>query len=172
MLRYQRNEPADTSTPETSLDDAAAALHQGLLEIKRAYRFQDRDRICCYDISVTQCWAMRELEALQAATLNQLAAALLLDKSTVSRVVDALERKGYLTRRRHPDDGRAILLELTDPGRDLLERIEAELLERERELLTELEPEARAAVVRTLGRLAELASRQLCPAEDSSCGTG
>ncbi len=83
------------------------------------YQFRDRDRICCYDVSVTQCYALEALVRRGGMTLNDLAAHLYLDKSTASRVVDALERKGYVDRPPHPDDRRALLLEATAAGRAL-----------------------------------------------------
>jgi DNA-binding MarR family transcriptional regulator len=49
-----------------------------------------------------------------------------LDKSTASRVVDALERKGYVERTRHPDDGRALLIQATVAGSRLAVRIRAQ----------------------------------------------
>ena len=59
----------------------------------RVYQFRDRDRICCFDVSVSQCYALEGLVRRGGLTLNELAAHLYLDKSTASRVVDALERK-------------------------------------------------------------------------------
>jgi DNA-binding MarR family transcriptional regulator len=153
----------------SGLDDDAEQLHHALIQLKRAYRHNDRDRICCHDISVTQCWALRELDRLGRATLNQLAAALQLDKSTVSRVVDALERKGYVSRAPHPADGRAVLIEATAAGDDLRARIEADLLDQERRMLSEFEPEVRRGVVRMLRRLAGAAARQLGSGDPEPC---
>ncbi|HEV7679173.1 MAG TPA: MarR family transcriptional regulator [Candidatus Dormibacteraeota bacterium] len=54
--------------------------------------------------------------------LTDLAAALWLDKSTVTRQVATLEAAGLATRVADPSDGRAALVGLTDAGRDLLAR--------------------------------------------------
>jgi DNA-binding MarR family transcriptional regulator len=54
--------------------------------------------------------------------LTDLAAALWLDKSTVTRQVATLEAAGLSTRVTDPSDGRAALIGLTDEGRDLLGR--------------------------------------------------
>lgn len=48
-----------------------------------------------------------------------------LDLSSISRQVAALERDGWVSRRRDPGDSRAALLELTTAGRDGLARIRA-----------------------------------------------
>ena len=54
-----------------------------------------------------------------------LAEALDLDLSSVSRQAAALEREGYVSRERDPEDSRAALLELTPAGGDVLARLRA-----------------------------------------------
>lgn len=153
-----------------ALDADAAQLHRVLLELKRAYQFRDRDCICCYDISVTQCWALEALIRRSGLTLNELAGELYLEKSTASRVVSALERKGYVQRARHPEDGRAVLLSATAAGKRLYSRIEKELLAQERRLLAEFDPEVRRSLIRLLGRLTDVANSGLL-AEGGKCCT-
>ncbi len=143
--------------PDPALDADAAALHRVLSELKRVYQFRDLDRICCYDISVTQCWALDALVGAGSLTLNQLAAELYLDKSTTSRVVNALERKGYVRRTRHPEDGRAVVLRATAAGARLQTRIEREMLEMTRSLLSEFDDEVRRSMVQLIGRLVDAA---------------
>jgi DNA-binding MarR family transcriptional regulator len=48
--------------------------------------------------------------------------------TSVTSIVDRLEAAGLVVRRRHPDDGRAVLAEITDDGRALVERATAELV--------------------------------------------
>lgn len=154
--------------PGPSLDAHAAELHAALRDLKRIYQFRDRDRICCHDISVTQCWALDALVRAGPLSLNELAAKLYLDKSTASRVVNALERKGYVQRRRNPADGRAVSLEVTASGARLVARIESEMVAEEKRLLAEFEPEVRTAMIRLIGRLAEAASAYMV-AEGGKC---
>ena len=47
---------AARSAESTALQADAETLHAALSELVRVYQFRDRDRICCHDISVTQCW--------------------------------------------------------------------------------------------------------------------
>jgi DNA-binding MarR family transcriptional regulator len=49
-----------------------------------------------------------------------------LNPTMVSRVVGALEKSGWVARSQHPDDGRAVLAEVTPAGRDLYERLQRE----------------------------------------------
>jgi DNA-binding MarR family transcriptional regulator len=48
--------------------------------------------------------------------------------TSVTSIVDRLESAGLVVRRRHPEDGRAVLAEITDSGRSLVERATAELV--------------------------------------------
>ena len=46
---------------EESLQRTAEELQAAIADLVRVYQFRDRDRICCYDISVTQCYALETL---------------------------------------------------------------------------------------------------------------
>ncbi len=48
--------------------------------------------------------------------------------TSVTSIVDRLETAGLVVRRRHPEDGRAVLAEITEDGRTLVERATAELV--------------------------------------------
>jgi DNA-binding MarR family transcriptional regulator len=48
--------------------------------------------------------------------------------TSVTSIVDRLEAAGLVVRRRHPDDGRAVLAEITDAGRALVEAATADLV--------------------------------------------
>jgi MarR family 2-MHQ and catechol resistance regulon transcriptional repressor len=146
-------------TPPLQRD--AVRLYEALSDLVRVYQFRDRDTICCHDISVTQCYALEALARLGPRTLNELAAELYLDKSTASRVVTTLERKAYVTRQAHPQDKRAVSIDLTAAGRRLLDRIQRDLVEETRQLLSEFEPAVRAAAPVLLDRLARAAERRL-----------
>jgi DNA-binding MarR family transcriptional regulator len=154
--------------PDSALERDTEELYQALSDLIRVYESRDRDRICCHDVSVTQCNALEALVRRGGMTLNDLAAQLYLDKSTASRVVDALERKGYVARMTHPQDRRAVLLEATKAGRALEEKIRGSILAQERELLARFAPEVRQAMTRLLRQLGRAAASNIqtgcCPA--------
>jgi MarR family transcriptional regulator, 2-MHQ and catechol-resistance regulon repressor len=151
------------------LDADAVDLHAALSELVRVYQFRDRDRICCHDISVTQCYALEALIRRGPSGLNDLAAELYLDKSTASRVVATLERKKYVTRERHPDDGRAVVLSASPAGRRLYERIRTDLVTETRQLLEDFEPEVRKGAARLILRLARAAAERSGVAPGAGC---
>jgi DNA-binding MarR family transcriptional regulator len=147
--------PRKGANPELQTD--AENLYAALSELVRVYQFRDRDRICCHDISVTQCYALEALVRRGPSGLNELAADLFLDKSTASRVVTTLQRKGYVARVAHSEDRRAVVLTVTPAGRQLHERIRKDLVAEERALLADFEPEVRKAAPKLLLRLARAA---------------
>jgi DNA-binding MarR family transcriptional regulator len=161
-----------TRTPIADLDRDTRDLYAALNDLVRLYQFRDRDTICCHDISVTQCYALQSLARGGAMTLKALAADLMLDKSTASRVVETLERKGYVRRAEHPDDARAMNIEMTTKGRSLCRRIEDELLDEERAIMAKLDPEMRRAtigVVRDLAGLAAVRAGRTAPCCTPEC---
>jgi DNA-binding MarR family transcriptional regulator len=84
---------------------------------------------------------------------SDLAAALYLDKSTVSRQIDAAARLGLVERRPHPGDARAVTVALTPDARQRLEAVRAARLDRWRAALAEWAPGDIAELTRLLGQL-------------------
>lgn len=68
--------------------------------------------------------------------------------TSVTSIVDRLQRSGFVVRRRHPADGRAVLAEITEPGRAVVEAATADL--------TAAEFGLGALSTAELGRLTEL----------------
>jgi MarR family transcriptional regulator, 2-MHQ and catechol-resistance regulon repressor len=156
-------------TSDSALRRDAAELRRALSRLIRVYAFRERDRICCHDVSVTQCYALDALGEEGPLTLNELAAALYLDKSTASRVVDGLERKGYARRLENPASARSILVDITPAGDGLRRRIEGEIVEDEMRLLAGVAPEVRAAAAQLVGRLAAAAAARVDTSGGSCC---
>jgi DNA-binding MarR family transcriptional regulator len=144
------------SAEELTLE--ARSLYRAVSRLARVYQFRDRDRICCHDLSITQYYTLEAIILEGPMGLNDLVPLLVLDKSTLSRVIDGLERKGYVKRERDPEDGRAVRLASTPAGRDLQSRIEADLVAAHRQILEEFEPGVRRSIPRAVERLAEAAA--------------
>ncbi len=155
--------------PAGSHTASVEAFHQALKAFLKVYQFRDRDRICCFDVSVTQSEALDVLVESGPATQNQLSAALYLDKSTTSRVIATLERKGYVRRTGHPNDGRAFLVEITTQGQKLHDTIEASLLEQQARMLATVPDELRAQMVELLRRMTATASAGISTAGGVCC---
>lgn len=143
---------------DETLDRDARDLHRAVAELVRVYQFRDRKRICYYDISVTQCYALGALVAKGPMTLNALAGELFLDKSTTSRTVDALEKKSYVLRSANPGDARALKIEITAGGRGLHDRILQDLYEETRALAADFDSKGRRATTEFIERFTRKAA--------------
>ena len=142
---------------DAALQRDAQALHEALSHLVRVYQFRDRDKICCYDVSVTQCYALEVLVERGPLRSVALAEALKLDKSTTSRVVDALVRKDYVEKSTDAEDARAVSLRVTRQGRALYQRINGELIAQQAELIRGLDADVRAGATEIIRRLAKAA---------------
>jgi len=152
-----------TKTPATdsaTLTKDAWRLQEAVASLVRVYQYRDRDRICCHDISVTQCHALELLVADGPVRSLVLAKSLMLDKSTTTRVIDALERKGYVERLMDPADARATLLRASASGKRLHQKINADLVRQQEEILENMPEAARAAAIDVIERLALDARRR------------
>jgi DNA-binding MarR family transcriptional regulator len=79
-----------------------------------------------------------ELHRLGASTQQALAATLKVSPRNVTGLVDALESHGYLERRPHPTDRRALLVTLTDLGRQTMARMAADREQAAAQLVSDL----------------------------------
>jgi DNA-binding MarR family transcriptional regulator len=109
-------------------------------------------------LTTVHAFAMRFIAANEVVTTVEVAQHLGMTKQSASEIVCALERDGYVSRRPHPNDGRARTIELTGSGRTAL----AGSQQRWTRLEKEWEEIAGADELRTVRRALEdyLADRQ------------
>lgn len=151
------------ATAVPALDHDALALSEAVADLVRLYQFRDRDQVSCFGVSVTQCYALEALTVDGPLRAQALAGRLFLNKSTVSRVVDALQRKGLVERLPDPDDQRAWLLHVTAEGRALHARIQADLLRQHVAIVADLDASTRAAATEVIRRFAAAAAQRFRP---------
>ncbi len=161
--------PVADPTADPSLLADARRLSDALSELVRVVQFRDRDRACCHDVSVSQCHALQGVVDAGVLTINDLAARLYLDKSTASRIADGLVRKGLLARERDAGDGRIVHLVATPEGRAVCARIEGDLAVDYAEMLTDFDPEVRAALTRLVSRLGRSFAARVVTTGGSCC---
>ncbi|WP_428563800.1 MAG: MarR family winged helix-turn-helix transcriptional regulator [Solidesulfovibrio sp. DCME] len=110
-------------------------------------------------MTAEQWGAALVLASGEAMTQQQLGARLFLEKSSVSRLVDGLERRGFISRAPDPDDGRQKLVVLTPQATAMLEpcaAIAREVLEEAQHGMDAGERRAcRALLLRIIDNLAE-----------------
>jgi DNA-binding MarR family transcriptional regulator len=105
--------------PEPGID--AARLRVAVLRLSRRLRKHE-----LAGLTPSQLSTLASVGKQGPVRLGDLAAVERIAPSTLTRLVSALEERGYLLRQPAPDDARAYLVTITDSGREVLERIREE----------------------------------------------
>jgi DNA-binding MarR family transcriptional regulator len=143
------------------------ALYRALSSLVRRYQFRNREEVCCYGLTVSQCYALQSLSEHDGGMASsELASRLGLDLSTTTRVVDQLVRKKLVTRCHGARDCRVREVEVTEAGKRLVGRIEADFSSLLTSALADLPPAAQEALPAAIHRLtAVLGKRAAAPIE-------
>lgn len=99
-----------------------------------------------FSTSVSEMLALLTLADEAPMSQQTLAERVQLDKSTVSRLVRVLERRGWVTRERDRDDTRIVQLRLTETGQQEAAALAQHLNERHARLLAALTPDEQEAL--------------------------
>jgi DNA-binding MarR family transcriptional regulator len=129
------------------LDEDSAELHGLLMELVRATGLLQADLLVPGQaVSISQAFALHELDTDRPLSQRDLADRLNLDKSSVSRMAADLERRGLIARERDPDNRRFYRLRITPEGRALHARMRGTFHERNARWVAELTGTEREAV--------------------------
>jgi|SRR3954451_18235413 len=110
------------------------------------------------DLTMPQFKTAMLLDALSSATAGRLARRLGVSLSTMTGIVDRLCERGMVTRGEDPEDRRATRVELTDAGRELMERVHAVRREYMTRWLSRLSLEQLEHAADAIGALADAAA--------------
>jgi DNA-binding MarR family transcriptional regulator len=110
----------------------AGRLGPGLRDFRRSLRALEREvelslasQTECCGVTSAQCHLLLEIEVRGRASIGELADALELDPSTLSRTADSLVRAGFVSRTEDPSNRRRQLLELAAQGKEKVDCINA-----------------------------------------------
>ena len=112
----------------------ALRLHDEVRRLTREVQRMDRELCAPHGLSPAQWQALLEIERSNSANMNELAQRLCIHRSTLTRLVDQLEKKSLVRRLPDTSDRRQTLLESTEPGRTLCEEILQDSLQAQREV--------------------------------------
>ncbi|ETK30906.1 MarR family winged helix-turn-helix transcriptional regulator [Microbispora sp. ATCC PTA-5024] len=110
------------------------------------------------DLTASEINALAILADGRGRTVSELGAAAGTRPTTLTSVLDRLERRGHVTRGARPGDRRVVVVELTAAGRQASEAIRRTLSELENRALADLPAEAIAGFHTVLGALAEVSA--------------
>ena len=106
-----------------------------------------------FGLTIPEWRVMAVLGFFKPMSSNRIVEHTSMDKAKVSRAVARLVRRGLLTRRSHPEDGRLLVLGFSPKGRRIYRRIARLAKEWEAWLVAGLLADDRRRLARTLGAL-------------------
>lgn len=105
-----------------------SSLVDDVIAFCRIFSSFEREEVCCGSVSPAQCVLLQTLRRGQW-DISSLAAEARVTKGAMTRLVDGLEARGWVARGKTEDDGRRVLISLTEEGAEEAERL-AQLTER------------------------------------------
>lgn len=141
----------------SSLERDAAALYGAATAFIRIYQFRDRDQALRLGLTVVQAYALDILLAGGGRRLTELADALQLDKSTTSRIVAGMARRGLVEWSHPKDDRRVMSIVASADGRRRYERLRRAIVRENARLFASYTPAARRAAIEIVRQLAQRA---------------
>jgi DNA-binding MarR family transcriptional regulator len=112
------------------------------------------ERIAALDLTPPQSGLLRAVAATPGQSQQALARHLCTPPSRLVALVDGLDERGLLERRRNPDDRRLHALYVTDAGKELLARVAEVAREHNDQICRSLDPAERSTLTDLLARVA------------------
>jgi DNA-binding MarR family transcriptional regulator len=141
-------------------DEIVRALRQ----IMQAVDLHSRRLLEEYGLTGPQLVTLREVQRSGRVAATSLARAIHLSAPTLTGILRRLENRGLLSRSREEKDRRVMRVELTDAGREMLDRAPSPLQETFRQGLGSLDAGERLQVLVTLKRVAAMMQADAIPA--------
>ncbi|SMC08216.1 DNA-binding transcriptional regulator, MarR family [Sulfobacillus thermosulfidooxidans DSM 9293] len=128
---------------------------------RRFALIQRKTWACCTPASEIQCLILTELDGEDGLSIRELADRLGSDPPWISRVVEELRQRGWISRSQDPRDRRFVRIELTSEGRVEAKRLQEVLNAQAESLLESLSPYDRNQLIATLEWLANRLDQEL-----------
>lgn len=135
------------------MKDEIESIRSASRQIVRELHLLD-GKLCIEGFTFSECHLLTELKSLGQASATELGERLVLEKSTMSRLVNSLLRRAYIVSNKDPGDARCRLLSLTAKGQKGLQKINAYSNRQVDQALDYVSPDDRQRVVDGLGRYA------------------
>ena len=138
------------------LDCSPMGIIARITQLQREVHLAQRSTFARYGLdapSFDVLAALRRAGAPYQLTPTALMRTALVTSGAITQRLDRLEEKGLITRERSQDDGRAVVVTLTDAGRAALDAALPDHLETERRLLDGLSDDDRERLAGLLRRL-------------------
>ena len=143
--------PPQSSEADTSVDQVLEAVIYLYTESRRITKELARRA----DLTGPQLTVLKLLEQFGDLSLSGLSERIRAQNSTVTGIIDRMEREGLVVRERSKEDRRVVFIRMTDKGRALAREIPVEPMEIFRSALESLSGEEMRTLLRIMTKLAK-----------------
>lgn len=113
-------------------------VSRSLIEIAWYFGPRGLNGECCEDISMPEFIALDKVSNTADCPVQEIGQALGFTKSGATRIVNRLEKKGYVRKMTSPDDARICCVVITAKGERVIKDADARYLEKLNQLLTKM----------------------------------
>ena len=106
--------------------DTRRSLPIALLRAREAVMVRFRPMLAAHDITEQQWRVLRVVHETGAVEATELARRACVLAPSLTRIIRALEARGFIRRRRHKDDARRAVIEMTGDGSAFIHRVTPE----------------------------------------------
>lgn len=150
------------------------SLRQSFSRMMRFMGRLTREQLACGPVTVQQCYCLEALDD-GPRSMSELASEVGLHQSTVTRIVEKLEKLGFVKRSRVVGNQRCVRVELTTEGKEQYAELDKESNALISTLLTFVDEDRRVGIIDSLAFVSELLEPnspafQLCSSK--GCCTG
>ena len=152
-----------THYPGTPTEKSALEVYIKLSRAAEAVNTRINQHLKAENLTVSQFGVLEAIYHLGPMHQNRLAEKILKSTGNLTLVIDNLEKRGLVTRKRDPEDRRCITIDLTNSGRKLIEQLfprHVAIVVKEIGALTRAEQTQLAALCRKLGLAKLVADNQ------------
>jgi len=112
-----------------------------------------REEMAAHGLTTAKMRALAVLSVLDGLLIRDLSVYAVVEQSTLSRALDALERDGLVERKTDPDDSRATRIFMTRKGRETHEGLWPHVAEACAQMFNGIDPEEQRAFTATLQKI-------------------
>ena len=118
------------------------------------------DGECCDDLSLVEFMAVKKIFSEEEITIQEIGNALNVTKSAASKIINRVESKGYVLRKRSSIDGRVCCVGITDKGVEAIKRIEEQYTDYVGKMLKDYETDMVSDIKRIMETLVTSVRKQ------------
>jgi len=130
-------------------------LSRAMIEIAWHFGPKGLHGECCDNLTMPEFIALDKVSTTEDCPVQDVGFALGFSKSGATRIVNRLEKKGYINKVKSPDDARICCVVITEKGLNVLRSANSRYLQQMNELLSKMPPQAAKEAVQVLTSMAQ-----------------